>query len=242
MIRRTAAIAFAVFGLFLIAGAVGLTLWNFRTDINAGKENEEILERMVEAIGASAVRDSENGEGENGEEDTGSDFLPGLYTPEAMQEPEQGETITTYIYTPEEGLQSVVREPQTVVIDGREYIGVLSIPSLALELPILKECDDKTVDKSPGCWAGNPNENGFVIGGHNYIRHLGRIDRLKPGDKIIFMDLESHVYKYKVVGQVILGADEGKELCDEEWALSLFTCTLVGNRRIVVRCLKDDSK
>lgn len=242
MIRRTAAIAFAVFGLFLIAGAVGLTLWNFRTDINAGKDNEDILERMVEAIGASAVRDSENEEGENGEEDTGSDFLPGLYTPGISQEEAQGEAIYTYIYTPDGGIQPVQREMDSVVIDGREYIGILSIPSLGLELPILNECDDKTVDKSPGRWAGTPFENGFVIGGHNYIRHLGRIDRLKQDDQVIFMDLDSHVYKYKVVGQVILGANEGKELCDEEWGLSLFTCTLAGNRRIVVRCLKDDSK
>ena len=235
MIKRFTGIAIVVFGLFLLAGAVGLTLWNFKTDINAGITNEEILDRMVEAIQASTVRDDDNNEGE---EDTGSEFEPGIYTPEDTLQEQSGISMT---YTPE-GLQPTSAEPKSVVIDGREFIGILSMPTLGLELSIQSECSDKLVDISPGRWAGSPYKNGFVIGGHNYIRHLGRIDRLKEGDSVLFTDLQGQIFKYTVVGQQILDANQGKELCDDEWGLSLFTCTLAGNRRIVVRCMADGTR
>lgn len=235
MIKRFTGIAIVVFGLFLLAGAVGLTLWNFKTDINAGITNEEILDRMVEAIQASTVRDDDD---KDGEEDTGSEFEPGFYTPEDTLQEQTGIAMT---YTPE-GLQPTTVEPKNVVIDGREFIGILSMPTLGLELSVQSECSDKLVDISPGRWAGSPYKNGFVIGGHNYIRHLGRIDRLKEGDSVLFTDLQGQVFKYTVVGQQILDSTQGKELCDDEWGLSLFTCTLAGNRRIVVRCMADASR
>ncbi len=236
MIKRFTGIAIVVFGLFLLAGAVGLTLWNFKTDINAGITNEEILDRMVEAIQASAIPEDDH---TNGEEDTGSEFEPGIYTPENnnMQELDG----VSMIYTPD-GLQPADTESKSVVIDGREFIGILSMPTLGLELSVQSECSDRLVDISPGRWAGSPYKNGFVIGGHNYIRHLGRIDRLKEGDSILFTDLKGQIFKYTVVGQQILDSNQGKELCDDEWGLSLFTCTLAGNRRIVVRCTADDKR
>ena len=50
--------------------------------------------------------------------------------------------------------------------------------------------------------------------------------------------MKGKVFEYKVVGQEIFDANQGELLRDKEWGLSLFTCTLAGNRRIVVRCLK----
>ena len=138
----------------------------------------------------------------------------------------------------------VVKEPEmpTVEIEGNPYIGVLAIPSLGLELSVMDTCDDETVDTAPGRFAGTAYENGFVIGGHNYVSHLGKIDRLREGDTVIFTDLEGNAFTYKVVGTEILEGWEADELRSDEWGLSLFTCTLRGNRRITVRCLKEESR
>lgn len=238
MIRRALSTSIVILGVFLVAAAVGLTVWNFKTDADAGKTNEEILNRMVEVINASAIRDDDNSGGLSSDGSTGS-FTPGIFTNDYSQESVQGDAIYTYVYTPD-GTVQVEKEIDSLIVDGREYIGILSIPSLGLELSVMKECSDKTIDVAPGRYVGSPTRNGFVIGGHNYIRHLGKIDRLKEGDKIIFMDLQGIVFKYKVFGQQILDADMGAELCSDEWAMSLFTCTLAGNKRIVVRCMRDE--
>ncbi len=133
------------------------------------------------------------------------------------------------------------REMPVVVVEGNEYVGVLTIPCLGLELSVMSTCDDGSVGIAPGCFAGTAYENGFVIGGHNYVSHLGKIDRLREGDTVIFTDMDGNEFVYTVVGQEILGGDEADRLRSEEWGLSLFTCTLRGDRRITVRCLKEDT-
>ncbi len=129
----------------------------------------------------------------------------------------------------------VVKEPEmpTVEIEGNPYIGVLAIPSLGLELSVMDTCDDETVDTAPGRFAGTA---------YDYVSHLGKIDRLREGDTVIFTDLEGNAFTYKVVGTEILEGWEADELRSDEWGLSLFTCTLRGNRRITVRCLKEESR
>ena len=104
----------------------------------------------------------------------------------------------------------------TVEIEGNPYIGVLAIPSLGLELSVMDTCDDETVDTAPGRFAGTAYENGFVIGGHNYVSHLGKIDRLREGDTVIFTDLEGNAFTYKVVGTEILEGWEADELRSDE--------------------------
>ena len=212
--RRTFGVCVAILGLLLVAGAVGLTVWNIRTDVDAGEVNEEVLDRVIQAI-------QETKDEREPEEESSTVFIPGLYTPEDLLPDEKQST-----------------KMKTATIEGREYVGILSIPILGLELSVMKNCDDQSIKNAPGRWCGNPHRNGFVIGGHNYRSHLGKIDRLREGDQVIFTDMKGKVFEYKVVGQEILEANQGELLRDKEWGLSLFTCTLAGNRRIVVRCLK----
>ena len=219
--RRTVGVCIAILGLLLVAGAVGLTVWNIRTDVDAGEVNEEVLDRVILAIQESR---EERQDDLVTEEESDTVFIPGLFTPEDLLPDEKKST-----------------EMKTATVEGREYVGVLSIPILGLELSVMKNCDDQTIKNAPGRWCGNPHRNGFVIGGHNYRSHLGKIDRLREGDQVIFTDMKGKIFEYKVIGQEILDADQGKLLRDKEWALSLFTCTLAGNRRIVVRCLKAES-
>ncbi|MBR0162331.1 MAG: hypothetical protein IJQ02_13765 [Oscillospiraceae bacterium] len=45
--RRTIGACVAILGLLLVAGAVDLTVWNIRTDVDAGEVNEEVLDRVI---------------------------------------------------------------------------------------------------------------------------------------------------------------------------------------------------
>ena len=219
MYKKTIGIAIVILGILLVAGAVGLTAWNVKTDVTAGQTNEQLNEDVIQAILENKIQIESDDEGT-------VDFLPGIYTPD---------------FTPG-GVNDEEPELDTVVAQGQEYVGILSIPILGLELSVMNKCDDKSVDKAPGRWVGTPyGKGGFVIGGHNYRSHLGKIDRLREGDLITFTDLRGNVFNYSVVGQEILASTQGRELRDKEWGLSLFTCTLVGDRRIVVRSLLKDS-
>lgn len=55
MIRRGAGICIVILGVFLIVAAVGLTVWNIKTDIDAGEVNEEIVDRVYTVIRQSKI-------------------------------------------------------------------------------------------------------------------------------------------------------------------------------------------
>jgi len=219
MVKKAIGICIVIFGILLIAGAVGLTAWNINTDVTAGQVNEDLNDAVIRIILQNTAEIESN--------DLGTpDFLPGIYTPD---------------FTPG-GVKVEEPELDAITVDDHDYIGILSIPILGIELSVMTQCDDTSVDKAPGRWVGSPyGKGGFVIGGHNYRSHLGKIDRLREGDLITFTDLRGNVFNYSVVGQEILNANQGNELRDKEWGLSLFTCTLTGNKRIVVRSLLKDS-
>ena len=220
---RAISVCIVFLGFLLVTGAVGLTVWNIRTDVNAGELNQELVQIVYDTIEAGLEDRRQNGDPSDDNKsrsepsNTTIDFTPGLFEAEELLPDEK-------------------KEIKSVIVDGREYIGILYIPILGLELSVMKTCDDKSVDKGPGRWNGTPYRDGFVIGGHNYRSHLGKIDRLRDGDQVIFTDMRGRCFEYRVIGQEILEANQGELLRNQEWALSLFTCTLAGDRRIVVRC------
>ena len=50
MYKRAIGICIVVLGIFLAAGAVGLSVWNIKTDVAAGQTNEELNEEVIEEI------------------------------------------------------------------------------------------------------------------------------------------------------------------------------------------------
>lgn len=216
MSKRTLGTVIAVIGLLMILGAAGLTVMNVSTDNRAAAATSGILDRVLAQEASGAVQ-SHGGE-ENGD----------AVTPQYPAIPGQRRIL------------DLIREPEmkTVLVDGREYIGVLKIPKTGSELPVMSTCTDRTINIAPGRYHGTPGGGAFVIGGHNYISHLGRIDWLKEGDEVLFTDVEGTTYLYSVVGSEVLDANAARELVDDEWDLSLFTCTFSGAQRLTVRCLR----
>ena len=125
----------------------------------------------------------------------------------------------------------------TVSVYGYKYIGILSIPALGLDLSIMDECTNRSLDIAPGCFSGSAYDAGFVIGGHNYVSHFGRLNRLRPGNIIMFTDMNGIQFKYEVSATEVIADTAVDDLNSDVWDLSLFTCTFSGGERLVVRCL-----
>ena len=219
MYKKTLGTVIAVIGLLLVMGAAGLTIMNVRTDNKAAVMTSDILSR---------VRSEKP---EPGSSDDSSDE-------------DEEEDIIRYPLPGQRRLRSRIPEPEmkTVLVDGYEYIGVLTIPRTGSELPVMSTCTDRTINVSPGRYYGSPEKGPFVIGGHNYISHLGRIDWLREGDEVLFTDVEGVSYLYKVAGSEILNAGDSRKLVSDEWDLSLFTCTFSGTQRFTIRCLKAETE
>ena len=133
-------------------------------------------------------------------------------------------------------IQNPEMEMPIVTIDGLDYIGVLTIPSMNLELPILSEWSYPNLKKSPCRYKGSAYTDDFILLGHNYTTHFGKLRRLNPGDRIKFTDAVGNEFWYEVIDQEILEPTMVQDLQTGDWDLTLFTCTLGGRTRVTVRC------
>lgn len=138
-------------------------------------------------------------------------------------------------YIPEYVLNPEIPMPE-VVVDGYACIGVLWIPSLDLELPVITETSKKALKLAPCRFSGSAYQNDLVIGAHNYSTHFGKIGDLPYGSAVEFTDLDGNVFLYRVADIEILQPNQAEELCSGQWPLTLYTCTYGGRTRIVVRC------
>ena len=129
-------------------------------------------------------------------------------------------------------------EMNTININGYESIGVLSIPILELELPILNDCDDNKLKIAPCLYYGSYFEENFVIAAHNYQSHFGRLKELQEKDLILFTDVNGNTYYYEVVLIETLSKYASEQMITSGFDLSLYTCTPGGSNRVTVRCNK----
>lgn len=125
---------------------------------------------------------------------------------------------------------------QEIELDGRRYLGVISIPSLDLELPVQADWDYEKIKDTPCVYSGSIQNGGLVILAHNYSTHFGRIHHLQQGDQIKLMNANGKVFSYAVEEVLVLDSVKVKEMTDSGYDLSLFTCTYDGNARVTVRC------
>lgn len=121
-------------------------------------------------------------------------------------------------------------------IDGESYIGVLTIPVLGLELPIMRDWSYPGLRKAPCRYYGSAYTNDLVIAGHNYNRHFGGLSNLSVGDAVLFTDMSGNQFSYTVEELETLRPTAVEEMTASGWDLTLFTCTYSGQARVTVRC------
>lgn len=130
------------------------------------------------------------------------------------------------------------REMKVVDIDGYGYIGYIYIPALNLELPVMDKWDYNRLKISPCRYYGSTKTDNLVIAAHNYRSHFKYIGQLKPGESVIFSDMEGNKHSYIVTVVEVLKPTDVEKVKDTGDDLILYTCVYSGNDRFVVRCSK----
>lgn len=121
-------------------------------------------------------------------------------------------------------------------IDGYNYIGYLSFPTLGTELPVLDECTLNLLRKAPCRYSGSYYTDNLVIAAHNYKSSFGKLKKLEIGDEVYFTDMDGTVHVYEVGDIEVLEPESVVEMVYSSWPLSLYTCTYDGSERLTVRC------
>ena len=106
-------------------------------------------------------------------------------------------------YIPDYVLNPEMDMPQEEV-DGQEYSGVLTIPALSLDLPVIGEWSYSNLRTAPCRYAGSVYLNNMVIAAHNYRSHFGRLKDLPQGEEVIFTDMDGNVFRYRTAEMEIL--------------------------------------
>lgn len=134
------------------------------------------------------------------------------------------------------------REMTVVNIDGYDYIGYLSIPSINLRLPVMSEWSYDGLKIAPGRFSGSVYADDMVIAGHNYAKHFSPIKWLDYGTEVYFIDMENQVWTYQVIQIETLAPTQVEEMSvkseDDDWDMTLFTCTTGGQARCAVRLMR----
>ena len=156
--------------------------------------------------------------------------------PEEAEATEPGEAeIPAYLLDPG-------REMPAVEVDGGRYIGVLEVPSLGLELPVMETWSYPNLRVAPCRYSGSAYQDDMIGAAHNYKTHFGQLKELRPGDEVRFTDTEGNVFRYAVAELETLGKYDVEEMTSGDWDLTLFTCTYGGQSRVTVRCLRTAEK
>lgn len=128
------------------------------------------------------------------------------------------------------------KEMFTVTVDGNTYIGVLTLPSIGIELPVMSSWSYPLLRIAPCRYSGSLSGEALVIAGHNYARHFGKLVNMKVGDDIYFTDVNGLVYEFVMVESEPLQKTQIEEMTSDDWDLTLFTCDYKARLRIAVRC------
>ena len=123
-------------------------------------------------------------------------------------------------------------------IEGKEYIGLLQIPSLELTLPVIREWSYSSLKIAPCRYEGSVYKDNLIIAAHNYRSHFRRLGELEAGETVTFVDAAGNVFVYEVVISETLPPTAVEEMKGGDWDLTLFTCTYGGQYRVTVRCEK----
>lgn len=202
-------------------------IYNMITDYQAGRRAQQVLAEMLENSSPDAYLPDSNDL---------IDYVPppdeATADSDAAAEPREESAEEAAPPSGEAAQQEAPPPPSYTTI------GVLSIPSLKINLPLLDECDDSLLKISICRYKGfvEPQPTRLVVAGHNYKSHFGRIPKLNIGDEVCFTNRAGEQYYFTVSELTEVAANDHAGLASGEWDITMFTCTPDGSRRILVRC------
>ena len=115
-------------------------------------------------------------------------------------------------------------------------IGILEIPALDLELPVISSWSYSSLRLAPCRYSGSAYKGDLVIAAQNYQSHFGGLRTLPEGSEVFFTDAVGNRFYYYVAVTEALTPWSVDDMTSGEWPLTLFTCTLDSQNRVTVRC------
>lgn len=210
-------------GLLLIAAALCFAGYNIFDTMRAGSSSDEMLTELLPQIAVDPI--PAKGRPVN--------ILPA----QSVSASDERQPENTEIEYPDYVINPNMEMPEGLV-NGYSCIGVLRIPALELELPIISEWDYTKLKTSPCRYSGSVYLDNMTICAHNYRSHFGLLRELRIDDTVTFTDMDGNEFVYHVAEVEILQPTAIEEMMNNEWDLTLFTCTIGGTSRVTVRCEK----
>ncbi len=211
-------------GLALMLAALGLAVYNMRTEMQAGETSAMVVEqlRVQRAEQRSAAASTPEPEA----------------LPQATEAPQATQAQLPLATWAPDYIRFPEMEMPTVEMDGEMYIGTVEIPELGLVLPVMSEWSYPRLKKAPCRFSGSAYTGDLIVIAHNYVSHFGNLKKLRPGATVRFVDMAGNVFCYEVAETEILKPDQIEALQGTDYPLTLLTCTLGGETRVTVRCDK----
>lgn len=199
-------------GLLLIAAALFLVSYNLYDELRAEQSARQAVTQLDAYLPAEDALEAPS--------DSAGDQEP-LVSDERT-------VIPDYVLSPN-------MEMPVETINGIDFIGVLRIPALELELPIISEWNYPNLKSAPCRYSGSAYLNNLILCGHNYASHFGSLKTLSEGDIATFTDIDGNVFIYKMVERETLNPTDIEGMESGNWDLTLFTCTVGGQSRVTIR-------
>lgn len=211
--RKNKGMFWILAGLLLIVAALFLSAYNLHDEQRAEQSAMQAVDRLEEVLSPEMDAEPSVERAEEGE------------TPVHSEET----VIPDYILSPD-------MEMPVETVDGIDYIGVLRVPVLELELPVISQWSYPSLKIAPCRYGGSAYLDDLVLCAHNYSSHFGNLKTLQPGDAVTFTDMDGNEFHYEVAEVETLQPGAVEEMESGDWDLTLFTCTIGGRKRVTVRC------
>lgn len=194
-------------GLILVTAAVLLLVYNLWDGHRARESEEAILaEYLQENKKASESPDASDKEDE--------------------------QNIPNYLLNPDMDMPEYTLKS----LGDVACIGILEIPALDLEFPVISSWSYSSLRLAPCRYSGSAYKGDLVIAAHNYQSHFGGLRTLPEGSEVFFTDAVGNRFSYYVAVTEALTPWSVDDMTSGEWPLTLFTCTLDSQNRVTVRC------
>ena len=214
---------FIIVGVAAIAAAAAIWLYNEFDDKRASEVAEVRVQSILEIIRTYDPTSDEQGSvGAGAASDSASAGSAGSESQD-MDAPAAGSSGGT----------------SYVVVEREAYMGILTVPSLGLNLPVNLSWSYPKLRISPCRYSGDVEHNDLVIAAHSYRSHFGNINSLNIGDAVTFTDTHGREYRYYVAAQEIVPPASTRSVVTSPYDLTLFTCTFDSRSRVVVRCFRE---
>lgn len=133
-----------------------------------------------------------------------------------------------------------------IEFEGFKVIGLIKIPAIDLEYPILEQTTDEAMKVSISkYWGGDINSYGNVsLAGHNNkitLTMFGKNKNLKNGDSIFLTDLTGTTIEYKIYDTFITDPDDVSILRTTDKSVrevTLITCTNGRANRLINKAIE----